>query len=113
MSLLLFDVPYPGGRHYTNNDVVGWPLPPVQRYSGFFALTNAEGVIFGSAGQQCLVRCYEFASGKLARQFTSAPDGSYRIEGLIPGAKYDLRYGHIAGKNDVVHTGIVAGVDVP
>ena len=113
MSLLLFDVPYPGGRRYTNNDVVGWPLPPARLCSGFFRCSNADGVIYGTAEQQCLVRCYDYLSGKLVRQFTSASDGGYRVEGLLPGTKYDLRYGHVPGKNDVVHTGIVAGVEAP
>jgi hypothetical protein len=74
---------------------------------------RGEGRIYGVTAPNVLVRCYGYVSGEFMGQVMSDEGGNYLITNLVPGRPYDLRYGHVPGKNDVVHTGIVAGVDVP
>ncbi|MDR1424300.1 MAG: hypothetical protein LBI92_06845 [Azoarcus sp.] len=71
---------------------------------------RGKGCIYGVTAPGVLVRCYGYVSGELMEQVMSDAEGRYRIGNLVPGRPYDLRYGHIVGNNDVVHTGVAAGV---
>jgi hypothetical protein len=72
---------------------------------------RGEGVIYGITAANCLVRCYGHITGELEEQVMSDAEGFYRITNLVPGRPYDLRYGHIPGHNDLVHTGVIAEID--
>jgi len=70
---------------------------------------RGEGCIYGVTKPNVLVRCYGYVSGEFVEQVISDAEGRYRIGNLVTGRPYDLRYGHVAGTNDVVHTGVTAG----
>jgi hypothetical protein len=91
--------------NYTGMLIVDSPVPVgIKGYRG-------NGCIYGVTAPGVLVRCYGYVSGEFMEQVTSDAEGRYRIGNLVPGRPYDLRYGHIAGKNDVVHTCVIAGVE--
>jgi hypothetical protein len=68
-----------------------------------------DGYIAGDTAPHTVVRCAGHISGTPVTSVMSDANGHYHIGNLRAGRRYDLRFGHVADRNDRVHTGVVAG----